>query len=171
MVRDRSRTFNWAGQKSLTILDEDALVLRARALTHMNHDILNAGRLRGGPVNPSCRRGRGDIGQVKNEVPNLTEEHIRRTPALVTIALVLITIDQAHAGEAGSRLNDSRRIGIANQLSVIIINDRRRNQISSSGEINNGRSGGRGLAARRPEPAAIADGLVDRRGVISHTIA
>lgn len=156
---------------SLTILDEDALMLCSCGRAHHNMDILDTRGLTRGPVDTRCTRGSWDVCQVQLQVSDLSEEHVCRYPALVAITLVLITVNQTKSSEACSGFDDGHRVRIADELCEIVVDDRRRDQISSCREVYNGRRCGRSFPAGRAKSTAITDSRINSSRVVSHAVA
>ena len=114
-------------------------MLRPRARTHPDLDILNARSLPGRPMNTGGSSARRYSSQIEDQIANLPEEDIRRYPALVTVALILIAVYQTKSCESWRRLDDRKRVWIANNLGKVVINDRRRDYICAGWEVDNRR--------------------------------
>lgn len=126
---------------SLTILDEQPLVLRPCVRAHVNLDVLNTGGLSDWPMDASSCGSRRDSSHIQNEVSQLLEEQVCRSPSLVTVTLVLITVDEAESGEPWGSLYDWERVRIANNVSKIVVDNGCGDDISPGWEIDNSRSG------------------------------
>lgn len=109
----------------------------------MDLNILNARGLGCGPVNTGSRRGCRNSSQVNNQVPNLAKENVGGSPPLVSTTLILITINYTQTREVGTGFYDSRRVGVTDQLSEVVIDNRSGDEIGSCWEVDNGRSGRR----------------------------
>lgn len=68
-------------------------MLRSSISTLADFHILDARRLTRRPMDASRRRSTGNISKIDNQVPDLPVEYICGGPALVTVTLVLVTID------------------------------------------------------------------------------
>lgn len=144
-------------------------MLRVGVGVHVDDDILDTGSLRARPVNTSSSGASGNSSHVDNQVADLAKEDVGRDPALSSI-LVFVTIDETHAGEAGGGLESSGAVGVSNELSEVVVNDRRRNRVGSSREVNDCRSDGGGLIGSRASTVTITDSLVNGISVIGRTV-
>lgn len=113
---------------------------------------------------------RRNIGQIQNKVADLPEEYIGRRPALVPVILIHIAIDYTQTFKRGSWLDNRTCIRVANELSKVVVDNGPRYNIGAFREINNCRSGGRGPTAFWRGTVAIADGSIDRFGIIALAI-
>lgn len=144
-------------------------MLRVGVGVHVDDDILDTGSLRARPVNTSGSSASGNSSHIDNQVTDLAKEDVGRDPTLSAI-LVFVTVDETHAGEAGSGLESGGAVGVSNELSEVVVNDRCGNRVGSSREVNDCRSGGGGLVGSRASTATVTDSLVDSISVISRTV-
>ncbi len=61
-----------------SLFNENTLMLGTRGVTHVDHDILNACRLGGGPMNAGCGQIARNVGQVDHEISDLPVEGVGR---------------------------------------------------------------------------------------------
>jgi hypothetical protein len=86
----------------------------------------------------ACRDG----SHIEDEVPYLSIKDISGTPIQVS-TVVWISIDQTKSRKVRSRFQYRDIVWVADELSVVIVYDRRRNQVCSSGKVDySGRGGG-----------------------------
>lgn len=149
-----------------TVLDKKSLVFRPRRRTHHNLDIIKTAGLARGPVYSRGTSTRSHRSEVNDQVANLPEEDRSRRPALVSIILILITINHAHTLEIWTGLQHGTRVWIPNQLGEIVIDDRFGNDIRARREIDQSRSRRRALTAFGRGTVTIADGSVDSFRVV-----
>lgn len=154
----------------LTVLDEDALVLRPRGRGHHNLYILDTRGLARWPVNTCCTQTGRDTCQVQLQVSDLPEEHICGRPTLIAITLVLVTVNQAKSSKACSGFDGRHRVRIADELGKVVVNDRRGDQVGSCREVYDGGRRGRGFSARRAESTPSADSRVDGSCIVRHSV-
>lgn len=101
------------------------------SIRHLEHNVLQARRLSRRPVNArSTRRGR-DSSQVDDQVTDLPIEDIGCPETEDTPCLVLVAVDDTEAGEVGSRLKRGKTVGVADDQGVVVVDDRRRDNIST----------------------------------------
>ena len=120
-----------------TVVHEDTLlsVLGATILAHVEDDVLQARRLGNLPVETGAPVD-GHLGEVDDEVANLTEEVVLVNPPVVTVVLVGVGIDDSHALEAGSGLDRGRADGIANKLSVVKLDNGLADDVGTGREVD-----------------------------------
>ena len=139
--------------------------------THMNLDILNTCRLTHRPMNTRSSSTRRDGGQVKDQVSNLLEEYICRCPALISITLILVSVNHAESREARSGLENGESIRIADYVSIVVIDNGCGDYICSGWEVNDGWCSCGGFTACWRETTSVAYSAVDRGRVVCNTIA
>lgn len=149
-----------------TVLDKKTLVFRPRRRTHHNLDIMETAGLARGPVYARGTSIRSHCSEVNDQVANLPEEDGSRRPALVSVILVLVAVNHAHALEIRTGLQHGTRVWIANQLGEIVIDDRFGNDIRARRKKDQSRSRRRALTALGRGTVAIADCSVDSLRVV-----
>lgn len=89
----------------LTVFNEKALVLSSRGRAHHDLDILDTSSLSYRPVD--SRRGSCccNGSEIQFQISNLPEKHVRRSPARISTALVLVTINHTQTRETSSSLD------------------------------------------------------------------
>lgn len=102
--------------------------------------VLQASSLGRGPVDTVNSSGARNFGHVNDQVADLTEKDIGRFPSFLAGGLVLVTINKTNTGKAGCGLKNSRAVGVPNKLGKVVVNNWRRNCISTGGEVDNSRS-------------------------------
>ena len=89
----------------------------------------------------SRRAARRNGSEIKDQVPNLPEEDICSSK-LETICTILIAIYDPKSTEVWSRLQHRHVVRIADDLRVIVIDNRRTDDVCPGGEVYNGWSRG-----------------------------
>lgn len=74
-------------------------------------------------MNTSDGDTRTHRGGVDNEISDLAEEYVGGAKAQIAVTLILVTVNDPASGEARARLDDRKTVGIADDLSVVIIYD------------------------------------------------
>lgn len=95
---------------------------RVFGVAHVENAVLYTCGLRCGPMKTVRLYGCRNVCHIKDDITDLSEEDVRRSPSSASFK-VWIAVDDAHAGDVGSRLEYRHVIGIADDLSVVIIND------------------------------------------------
>lgn len=135
--RSRSTTVEGeiAHEPTGTALDEQTNVDRVVAFRHVELDVDQTRRLRAGPVHTGRRRAWSNVGGVDDKVADLAEEDVDGNPVGV-LSIVGVSIDQAEAGEVRSGLQDRAVCRVTDHLCVIRSDNRRRDQVGSSREVD-----------------------------------
>ena len=115
-------------------------MLGARGGTHVEDYILEAGGLRGWPMNSGCFGPTWNLRQIEDEITYLAIKDIGGAPIKVG-GVIVVCIYQSKAREGGCGSNNGQVVGVANELGVVIVQDGRRDEIGSSWEVNHCRSG------------------------------
>lgn len=152
-----------------TVILEDTLLVGTRGtLRHVEDDVLNARSLGNLPVDASSRSGSRD---VDDHVADLAIKVVLVGVPVGAISSwnVRIRVDNAHTLEAGRSLDSGHLESIADELRVVILNDRLADNISSRREIDNGWLGG-GRVTFLATARAIANGLVDGVGIVGRAV-
>lgn len=139
----------------------------------LEDDILERCCLSDWPVNTSYLGSRWQTSHINFEVADLPPENIGASPAQATRGLVLVTIDHPPTLESRAGQNNRQTVGVADDVGVVVVNDRAGNQVGAWREVDNGR-GGRGCAwAAVSRSATVAGGNsgIDGGCVIGNTIA
>ena len=121
-------------------------------------------------MNTRGSRGGWDACQIQLQVSNLPEEHVGRGPALTTIALVLVPVNQPQPSETRGSFDHRNRVWVTNELCKVIVDDRSRNQVRSFWEIYNSGGRGRGLSACWAITATITDSKIDSSSIVRYTV-
>jgi hypothetical protein len=137
----------------------------------MDGDVLDASGLCSWPMDTRRSGARCNASQVKNHVPNLAVENVGGAISLVSSVLIRVCVNQAKADKVRSGLEGWKAVRVANELGEVVVNDRRGNQIGSSREVDNSRSGSRGLAAAGSTPTTRANGRIDSSGIVLLVLA
>lgn len=148
------------------------MVLSPNCITHSKHNILQTSSLRCRPVKGSYANRWRDLCQIKDEIPDLSVEHIRRSK-LQPVCTIPITINQAQAvscREVGRCLQHRQAVGIPNYLSEVVVDNRGREQICAGREVDDCRGSSRGIAGSRGTPSPAAHRQVDRESIIGDSI-
>lgn len=110
---------------SLTIFNEDAPMLRPSGRAHHDLDILDARCLACWPVDARRTRASRDTCQIQLQIPDLSEEHVCRLPALIAVTLVLVTVNQAKSIKARGCFDGRHRVWVADKLGKVVVDDGR----------------------------------------------
>lgn len=79
-------------ESSAALFDEQPNVNHVWSCRHVEDDVLQAGRLRCGPVHTRRGSSRGDGRGVEDEVAYLPEENIHALPVLITMSVIYFLI-------------------------------------------------------------------------------
>lgn len=112
----------------LTTLTKDALVLCPLVRTQLENNILQARRLRGGPMDTADLRTRSDIPGIEDEIADLPPKYRRRGPVQPRTK-VWIAVNQVATLERRRRLQDWQRVRVPRDNRVIVVEDGRRNHV------------------------------------------
>lgn len=142
-----------------SVIHEDTELLGSGAGNHVEDNVLEGGGLGSLPVDTSTR-GLRHGGQVDLEVADLTEEVVLVGEPVVAVGIVWVRVDDSHALEAGSSLEGRWVHGIANELGVVVLDDRLADEVGTRREVDNG-GGDSGRVASLTAAASGGDGVVD----------
>lgn len=119
-------------------------------------------------MNSRSSGSRGDIGHVKDEVPDLSVEDVCWTKPEYTSGLIFISVNHTKAwtAEVGGCNNGRYIVRVTDQLGVVVVDDRGGDEVCAGGEVYYSRCSGRGLASTRSTTSTAADGVVDRSSVV-----
>lgn len=120
---------------SLTILDENALMLSSWCVTHLEHQILKTRCLRRRPMDSREPVAWGYSRQIKDQISNLSVEYIGSSE-LESISAVLISINQPKAAEVGRWLQDWQAVWVSDDLGIVVVDDRGRDEVCARWEID-----------------------------------
>lgn len=137
--------------------------------THLEDNVLQTSRLSRWPVNTRSRACSRDIRQVKDEVPNLPVEDICRPPVQIS-RVVFVAIDKTEAGESSCRLQSWRIVWIADELGIVLIDDRGGDEVCAGREVDHCWSGGAGCTSLTTSASGI-DGSIDGGGIIGDAVS
>lgn len=98
-------------------------------------------------------------------------QYISRTIAEVSSGLIRVAVDQTETFEVGGGSEDWKAVGIPNDLSKVVVDDRGRDDVSSSREVDDGRRRSGRLAFPWSTSVSAANGVVDGCGIVGDTIA
>ena len=98
-------------------------------------------------MNSRRRRASRDGSHIQHKVAKLAEEHICRSPALSTARLILVTIDESETLETWCCLEHRHGVRVADQLRIVVVDDRGGDDVSTRWEVDHCRGRCRGLAA------------------------
>lgn len=118
-------------------------------------------------MDPACSSR--DCSGIEDDVPHLSEEHIGAGKLEKAPPIVLVRIDEAQAsvGEIGRCLDGWHVIGIADDLCVVVVNDRAGDLVCTGGEVDNCWCESRTRAGRVTATAITgANGGIDRGCVV-----
>ena len=121
-------------------------------------------------MNASSRLSASDSSHVEDQVAYLSVERVCRAPAEMTIRLILVAIDEAETNKARRSLEDGHAVGIADDLGVVIVDDRRGDDVRAGREVDDGRCDGGRSSAGWSEAAPATDGCIDGSSVISNSV-
>lgn len=119
----------------------------AIGIRHLENQVLQRARLRYLPVKPRRYKGlvvvvggRRHLSEVKDEVANLTEELVLVDVPVLSVPSwdIGVRVKQRNALELIAALNGRGIQCIANELSVVQLNDWAADLVSSRGEVDNG---------------------------------
>ncbi len=128
-------------EAAAALLDEQADMHYIGGGRHVEHNVLQTGRLGRGPVHARRRRGRWDGCGVEDKVANLPEEDVDGFPVQV-LRVVRVAIDEAEAGKVGRGLEGGRVGGVADELGEVGREDGSRDQVGAGGEVDQSRRHG-----------------------------
>ncbi len=109
---------------------------------------------------------------INDKVAYLSIENISRNPVWyvrVIIAVIFVAINEAVPIEVGCCFDNWEVGRVTNQVGEILVNNRTRNQVSSSWEVDSCRSC-RGRFAKSAAPTSRQDGIVNCRCVVRDTV-
>lgn len=152
------------------VVHEDTLlsVGSARVGVHVEDNVLKTSGLSNLPVDTSASLGT-QVGDVNDEVANLTEKVVLVGVPVGTVILVRVRVDDSHADKAGSGLEGGNINGITNKLSVISLHNGLADHVSTGREVDEGRLGSLRVTAETAT-RAVGDSRVDGIGVISRSV-
>lgn len=116
-------------------------MLSASCLAHIEGDELERSGLCSGPVYTSRRFVVGNGSHVDDKVAYLTVKDIGGSEFKCTIRTISITVDQTESvstREVCRGLDYGYAVRITNELSVVVVDDGRGNDISSCREVDDG---------------------------------
>lgn len=97
-------------------------------------------------------------------------QYIRRTIAEVSSGLIRVAVNQTETFEVGGGSEDWKAVGVPNDLGKVVVDDRGRDDVSSSREVDDGRRGRGRLALPWSTSVSAANGVVDGCGIVGDTI-
>lgn len=152
-----------------TVIHEDARLLVAGAtLNHFKDDVLQAGGLSNLPVNTGSTSSRHGC-NVNDKIAYLTIEVILIGVPVISVR-VWVRIDDGNAREAGRCFDCGNTNRIADELCVIVLDDRRADEVCSRWKVHKSRGYCSGIAALTAA-VAISNGSVDCCGVVCGAIS
>jgi predicted RecA/RadA family phage recombinase len=143
-------------------------VLRPGGRTHIKHQILQTCRLCRRPVDTRSGIPTWNSGHIEDKVAYLSIKNVGGTPVQVR-RVVRVAVNQTKSGETGGSFERGDVGWVTKQYGEVLVNDGRRNQVGSCGEVDYGGSGSAGCAAFAAA-ATSKDGIVDSCSVIRDTI-
>ena len=109
-------------------------------------------------------------GDINFKVANLAEKVVLVDIPVAAVIVVGVRVDDCHALEAGRRLKCWRCNGIADELSVVVLDNGLADDIGARREVNESRNDCRGVTALATT-VAIRDGSVDCFGIVGRTVS
>jgi hypothetical protein len=100
-------------------------MLCSRSGTHLKHDVLQTRRLSSRPVNAGSRVPGWNIRRIDDKVAYLSVEDVGRTPIEVC-PIIFVSVNKAESGEPRGGLDGWNISWVADQVGVVLINDRGR---------------------------------------------
>ena len=156
-------------ESTRTVIHEDARLLVAGAtLNHFKDDVLQAGGLSNLPVNTGSASSRHGC-NVNDKIAYLAIKIILIRVPIITVR-VWVRIDDGNAREAGRCFECGNTNRVADELCVIVLDDRRADEVCSRWKVHQSRGYCGGIAALTAA-VAISNGSVDCCGVVRGAIS
>ena len=155
-----------------TLFDEEALVLCPLHGTQAKRQILQACRLTCGPVDTVETFVSRHRSRIKDQILNLPVENVGGFEAQSAgrvsciTGLILIAVDERKVVERRAGLDHWKVIGVSDDLSHIVVDDRSRDLVGACREINDCGCLGRMFAFAGGASPARTNGQIDSCGVI-----
>lgn len=110
-----------------------------------------------------------DASRIENQIANLAKEDVGANEIEITIVHVGVAFEEAHVrrSKVGCSLDDGHIIGVANELSVVVVDDGASNKIGPGWEVDHGGRLGASDALVADTTVSNADRGVDGIRVIS----